>query len=187
MKRLCILALSPLLAVGMMVYPQARSRPKNQNKSQQLSKQEPDFNTYDEAGEPILPDYSQWKVVSEQTRKYRHNGREVNLSSEHYQYINTRGLRYEVVVFYYPNTQEPWLAIYWYEHAPRSSISKRKKVKVMIRSYFFEIDEKEDHWQFVKDVTAFGEHLEVFKSRYGLECIECEDAPEKPKPARAGF
>lgn len=182
MKKLGIIVLLTALTVGSLTYSQVRTRPKNsrgQGKLPTQPKQEEkqEFKSQGEDTTPAMPNYDKWKLTSEQTKKYFHNGRVVDLYSEHYEYQDPRGLIFQVVIFYYPQAEEPWLAIYMYEYAYKPLSSKSKKMKVGRRAYFFEMDQKEGRWLFIQDVTKNGDYLDVFKFRYGLEYVEEEKDP----------
>ena len=120
---------------------------------------------------PKLPDYRNWKLIGEYQKPYVFMRKSVVLSSSLFQRGNE-----DICVYYYPGTNEPWLAVYQKGELIRSRVNKGKKPYKIWRIFFYESDRKEEGWIFVDEIFHFGEHLEIFKNKYSLEPI----SEEKP-------
>jgi hypothetical protein len=111
-----------------------------------------------------LPDYTKWDMILDHSDgPYLYKNKEIFLHDRHYTTLNKDLTeKYVVVVFYRPEDDKPWFAVY-------ATLYKdpRKALKV----YLCEAN-KDNKWVLVLDISGLEDLVQIFKPRYGLEYVE---------------
>ncbi len=109
-----------------------------------------------------LPDYTNWDKVMDHSEPYLYEGKPVDLHDEHYDHISPgNSVESVVVVYYHPEKNTLWFAIYGILHKTPSGI--------LTNVYLFERDNEE--WKFTEDLSVNTDLADVFESRYHLEYL----------------